>query len=165
MARTKEEYLNIGWKLYHKYPEKRTRILSQLQEKGISDDEFSYYDSTMAAQNNINILTERKEALKDIPGYSQTKELSDIEILNLYNSLDSLQQVKEELPKVPLDADWVKDAIYAAQKEPMLRAQYEVQREKEWEDFYAKYANIVDGATLSAQELEIKAVKDKYPKE
>ena len=34
--------------------------------------------------------------------------------------------------------------------------------EKEWDDFYAKYVSIVDGATLSAQELEIKAVKDKY---
>ena len=41
-----------------------------------------------------------------------------------------LEQVKNELPKVPLDADWVKDAIDAAQKEPMLRAQYEVQKEK-----------------------------------
>ena len=133
MPRTKEEYLNAGWKLYHKYPNKRTRILSQLEDKGISYEDFNSYDSTMAVDANINILEERKEELKDIPGYSQTKDLSDKEIHMLYETLDSLEQVKNELPKVPLDADWVKDAIDAAQKEPMLRAQYEVQKEKEWE--------------------------------
>ena len=132
---TREERIKEGYKLYNRYsndPGMQTRILAKLDEHSITKDDFARYDSTAAAERNINLLESRSEKLEDIPYFSQSKEISDVEILRIFESKQKLEDQLEEIGEPPVEADWFKKGWAADVRYDLLKPQLDIMMEEEW---------------------------------
>ena len=130
---TKEEALQEAWSVYNTYPGSRTAIIAKLPDYGISLDEFNTYDSTMLATAQINVLEERAELFEDIPAFSQSENISDTEILRVFEDKAKLNAKLEEIGKPPTEAEWYKAGLTAEKRIEMLRPFYETKKAEEWE--------------------------------
>ena len=130
---TKEQALEKAWSLYNARPGNRTAIISKLPDYGISLDEFNTYDSTMLATAQINVLEERAELFEDIPAFSQSENISDTEILRVFEDKAKLNAKLEEIGRPPTEAEWYKAGLTAEKRIEMLRPFYETKKAEEWE--------------------------------
>ena len=131
---TKQEALSELWVLAQQKPRLRTAILDKLtNEFGVSVDEFIAYDSTMNRAANIDILEERAEELADIPGFSQKIDISDKEILRIFEARDALDAKIEDIGRPPTEAEWYKAGRTAEERIARLRPAYENWKAEEWE--------------------------------
>mgnify|MGYP003138694134 CR=1 FL=1 len=107
---TKEERIAQAWTLSQKYPGKKTVILNKLLNSktyNISVDDFNSYDSTMVHHEIIkdDSLTDK---FPSVPGFTQSENVSDTEILKIFQAKDEINNKLEDVGSPPIEADWFK---------------------------------------------------------
>ena len=131
----KQQALAEAWILSQKYPAKTSAILSKLRGTfDISVDEFNAYDSTMVANRALGgDKSVASDKFADIPGFSQSENMSDDEILRIFQAKEELEAKKVDIGSPPTEAEWWKAGLTAEQRIEKLRPFYEVKKSEEWE--------------------------------
>jgi len=145
---TKAEALEAAWILYNKYPDKRSSIISKLEDYNISVGEFNTYDSSMTDYSIVETDEVSPEVLEGIPGFSQTSAMSDAEILRIFEARDKLGERLESIGSPPTDAEWYKAGATSEENVARLLPFYQQKRSEEEELFEFPGNNII-GRTLS----------------
>ena len=134
---TKDEALFAAWDAIQSEPGSKHRVLDRLSnEFGISGDEFSAYDSTIVSNKNLKIQEDRllENAIKfeNISGFSQSKNMSDAEILRTFDSLYELEEEQKNVKRVPTEAEWFLAGTAAQERIDMLEPFYKKKKAEEW---------------------------------
>ena len=130
---TKEEALNLAWIIKTKYPDSTTAIISKLSDYNITVEDFNIYDSTM---NNIKELSVEDPPVEErlttgVPGFSQVDNMSDSEILRIYQAMDELESKLIDIGSPPIDAEWYTAGKAAPGKIAELLPFYETKKAEE----------------------------------
>jgi len=134
---TPDEALAKAWEMAQKHPGQLQAYLSKLDDTyGITADQYSEYDSTIVANKEVMIMEdrirERDDLLKDIPGFSQSMEMSDAEIIRTFDSLYELEEQKKNAKRVPTESEWFIAGEAAQKRIDELEPAYKVKKEEEW---------------------------------
>ena len=137
---TKEEALFAAWDAIQEDGGTKSRVLDRLRnEFGISNEEYSEYDSTIVANNALQIkedrILEKAIKFKDIRGFTgvdPTGSMSDAEVIRTFDSLYELEEKQKNVGRVPSEAEWYIAGEAAKQRIDELEPFYKTKKEEEW---------------------------------
>ena len=135
MALNKEQqrHLTNLYTIAQKYPGKKTAVIAKLEEYGLTVDDFNSYDSLMVSHSVVepdSIVDE----YPTIPLFTQSDKYSDSEVLKIFESRDSVNDILDNIAEPPTDAEWFQAGVTAEQRIAELRPFYETRKAEEWEE-------------------------------
>ena len=135
MALNKEQqrHLTNLYTIAQKYPGKQSVVINKLEEYGLTVDDYNAYDSLMVSQRIVEPSSIVDE-YPDIPGFTQSDKYTDSEVLKIFESRDSLQNVIDEIGSPPTDAEWFQAGKTADQRVEEVRYFYDKIKAQEWEE-------------------------------
>ena len=134
---TKEEALLAAWDAIEEDKSTRVRVLDRLRnEFGISNDEYSEYDSTIVSNKALKIqedrLLENSMKFQNISGFSQSEKMSDAEIMRTFDSLYELEEQQKNIERVPAESEWYLAGVAAQERIDEMEWAYKKKKEEEW---------------------------------
>jgi hypothetical protein len=135
MALNKEQqrHLTNLYTIAQKYPGRKTAVIAKLEEYGLTVDDFNSHDSLMVSHSVVEPESIVDE-YPDIPGFTQSDQYTDSEVLKIFESRDSLQNVIDEIGSPPTDAEWFQAGKTADQRVEEVRYFYDTMKAQEWEE-------------------------------
>tara|TARA_B100001250_G_C19758512_1_gene771306 strand:+ start:800 stop:1630 length:831 start_codon:yes stop_codon:yes gene_type:complete len=134
MSKTKEEKIVEAWNLTQKYPSQKTAIINHLLNAKTFDvtiEDFNAHDSTMVHHEIIkdDSLTDK---FPSVSGFTQSENVSDTEILKIFQAKDEINRKIEDVGTPPIEADWFKAGVEAEGRIEELMPFYQTKMEEEW---------------------------------